>query len=231
MVARVHGEFGGSLTFEIEEEVHEQLIEGPDGLGAWRQGDAFHLIPPEEESSRARYESDPERRNRRVGQFRQGIHFGEINTMRLLRDDGFSDWLYEVFVLFGALPADDSSSTWVRTLRARAALGDQTWHRLRDAGNLYGHGVTPCIPDLMAWRQRDGFREFRFIESKNQRGRYKEKVKEGQLLGLALLALLVPNSEVSIYRWLSADEYRDRLRTGRLRGQIHRRTFEPRGNA
>ena len=72
-----------------------------------------------------------------------------------------------------------------------------------------------------------GGREFRFVESKNERRRYVETVKEGQLLGLALLALVVPNSDVHIYRWLASDQYRARQRAGRLQPRSYTRTFSP----
>ena len=83
----------------------------------------------------------------------------------------------------------------------------------------------------MAWRAEGGIRQFRFVESKNERRessrRYIEPVKRGQLLGLTLLALSVPNADIHIYRWLDFETYEIRRDSGQLEPRVHECVFRP----
>src|SRR5687767_7213153 len=82
--------------------------------------------------------------------------------------------------------------TGVRTSLAAKALGQSVIDALRSAAAVYSGDVSACVPDILAWRSEGGIRQFRFVESKNERRvggrRYVEGVKRGQLLGLTLLA-------------------------------------------
>jgi hypothetical protein len=132
--------------------------------------------------------------------------------------------VYELFK-----PAPPRSQTAVRTEIAVKALGAEVVAGLHQAAHLYG---SARVPDLMAWREREGRKELRFIESKNERrtprGYYVETVKPGQLLGLALIALVVPDSHIHIYRWLESGQYRQRLTNGTLRPKAYAHSFLPR---
>ncbi len=45
MTFAMDGSIGGGLSLTIAEEIQEATLDGPDGLEAWRAGEAFHLIP------------------------------------------------------------------------------------------------------------------------------------------------------------------------------------------
>src|SRR5688572_11556420 len=218
----IDGSLGGRLSIRIAEEIQRApRTDDPDGLNAWRAGKAFHLIPSAEESSRRRFEADPIVKGVPSGQFRKGIHYGEICTMRRLCEDGFSNCLYENYELFRPATGKPESITVVRTKRAAEILEQPTIDALRSAAAIYCRDVSACVPDIMAWRTVEGVRHFRFVEAKNERredGRhYVEPVKRGQLLGLTLLALLVPNAAVHIYRWVDFDTYEARRSSGELK--------------
>jgi hypothetical protein len=228
----IRGSIGGPLFVRIVEELHQSSpADGPDGLNAWRAGKAFHLIPATEESSRHRFEADPIIKSVPSGQFRKGIHYGEICTMRRLCDEGFSNCLYEGYELFRPVSVGAENITAVRTNLAVNILGQSVIDALRSAAALYSSDVAACVPDVMAWRGEGDVRQFRFVESKNQRrvGRrhYIERVKRGQLLGLSLLALSVPNANIHIYRWLDFETYEIRRCAGQLEPRVHECIFRP----
>ncbi len=226
MTYSVDGRVGHAITIRITEEIFAApLADGPDSLRAWCQGKAFHLIPPEEELRRWRYEKDPIINGAPAGQFRKGVHYSELSTMRQLKNDGYQHWLYEGFELFRLPPKNQKSETADRTRKAGEALGPDVLEELREAANLYRHEAQARVPDLMAWRSDGTVQRFRFVESKNLS--YNEPVKPGQLLGLALLALIVPNADVHIYRWLEQGSYQVRLRRGALNAKAHERMFLP----
>jgi hypothetical protein len=215
-----------TIHLELEEHLWEANMDGPHGLEAWKRGDAFHLIP-ESERHRQRYRSDPIREGLPVGQFRDGIHYGEVSVMRVLEADGFTEFLYEVFELFQASTASASTDTTVRSELARERLGPAVSDHLRRMASCYRAGdERPKIPDVMSWKEAEGERYFFFVESKNERDGYIESVKDSQLLGLALLALIVPRSTVAIYRWMSPE----RIHAWRQSGGLPRsyvRSFHP----
>jgi hypothetical protein len=228
----IRGSIGGSLFLRIAEEIQQSPpADGPDGLNAWRAGKAFHLIPSAEESSRRRFEADPIIKGVPAGQFRKGIHYGEICTMRRLCEDGFSNCLYENYELFRSVSVGAEKITAVRTNLAAKILGQSVIDALCSAAAVYNGDVPACVPDVMAWRADGGIRQFRFVESKNERrvgrGRYIERVKRGQLLGLSLLALSVPNADIHIYRWLESETYEIRRRSGQLEPRVHECVFRP----
>ena len=228
----IRGGIGEPLSLRIVEEIQQSPpADDPDGLNAWRAGKAFHLIPPAEESSRRRFEADPIIKGIPRGQFRKGIHYAEICTMRRLSDDGFSDCLYEGYELFRPGSGKPESITMMRTNRAAEVLGQRAIDALRGAAEIYRQDVFACVPDIMAWRTIQGVRRFCFVEAKNERregGRhYVEQVKRGQLLGLTLLALSVPNTDVHIYRWLDFDTHEARRSSGELKPRVHNCVFQP----
>jgi hypothetical protein len=216
--AVLNGAIGRQIRITLVERVQPfELLD----LRNWRAGKKWTLIPEEEQYRKQMYERQP------------NAHFGELFAMRGLREEGFPSWLYDNYKLFRDPPAEEAELFTAGTERAREALGGELYQKLRDAAAMYApSGLAPGEPDLMAWREEDGRRRFRFLAVRlefKERGKsvYRDRVDAGALLGLALVAAVVPGCEVQLVRYMDRDLF-DRFRKEARPPTTHQKTFEPR---
>jgi hypothetical protein len=220
----LRGEIGRQLSITLTEEIHEfELLH----LRSWRGGKLFSLIPEEERGREAKYKTDEFRRR----------HFAELTTMTKIRREGYTSWLYDDFLLFRDPPPGEEAVYAAGTARAKEIFGEELFASLRQAADQYGSGKHRAIePDLIAWRDEGGVRQFRAIEcgmeykghdEKGRKRKYRDAVADGKVLGLTLLRALVPNCEVAIHR-LTDRDLLDELKRERRAPAVYQRSYEPR---
>jgi hypothetical protein len=214
----------GGVGQQIEIAITETLVPFElVHLRNWRAGKRFDLIPEEEQPRRERFVAEAQRRH----------HFGELSAMHAFKRDGYRDWLYEDYLLFREPPRGEVAAYARGTARAHEVLGEELAQRLRHAAELYAPATRPPIePDLMAWRDEGGARQFRFVEVKlefkeKDKSLFREKVDATQLLGMALITAVVPNVTVEIHRYIDLDRYGAMKKAARG-PTAHRLVFAPR---
>jgi len=102
-------------------------------------------------------------------------------------------------------------------------LGKELVAELRRVGEIYQKGeLRPVEPDLIAWREVNGQKEWLFVEVLMDG----DALRKGQLLGLTLLAL-VAKGQSTVWRFIDYDKWVD-YRNKVKRPKEHKDRFQPR---
>src|SRR5262249_8371134 len=133
-----------------------------------------------------------------------GTHFSQLTAMAELKQQGWQ-WAYEDYRLFAEIEAEEEATHRAGTQRIIDLLGAECVAEIRRVGEIYQKGeLRPTEPDLVAWREKDGQREWLFVEVLMDA----DALRKGQLLGLAILAL-VTKGQCSVWRFIDYDKWVD----------------------
>jgi len=208
-LTNLNGKIGRQLGVTLIEDVFPYE---PSKRRRWKSSRYEGLLPDEE---KPRYES-------KYKAAPPGTHFVQLTAMAELKQQGWQ-WAYEDYCLFHDVPAEDEATHRPGTQKMIDLLGAEVVAEVRRVGEIYQKGeLKPVEPDLIAWRDVDGRREWQFIEVLIDG----DALRKGQLLGLTILAL-VTKGQSAVWRFIDYDKWVDD-RNKVKRPKEHKDRFGPR---
>src|SRR3954453_219660 len=190
-LTNLNGKVGRQLGVTLLEDLFPYE---PSKRRRWKAARYEGLLPDEEKPRfEAKYKASP-----------PGTHFSQLTAMAELKNQGWQ-WAYEDYYLFHDVPADEEETHRAGTQRIIELLGADVVAEIRRVGEIYQKGeLKPAEPDLIAWRDKDGKREWMFVEVLMD----VDVLRKGQLLGLTILAL-VTKGQAAVWRFLDYDKWVD----------------------
>jgi hypothetical protein len=208
-LTNLNGKIGRQLGVTLIEDVFPYE---PSKRRRWKSSRYEGLLPDEEKPRyESKYKASP-----------PGTHFVQLTAMAELKQQGWQ-WAYEDYCLFHDVPAEDEPTHRAGTQKMIELLGAEVVAEVRRVGEIYQKGeLKPVEPDLIAWRDVDGRREWQFIEVLIDG----DALRKGQLLGLTILAL-VTKGQSAVWRFIDYDKWVD-YRNKVKRPKEHKDRFGPR---
>jgi hypothetical protein len=211
-LTNLNGKVGRQLGVTLVEDVFPYE---PSKRRRWKASRYEGLLPDEE---KPRYES-------KYKAAAPGTHFAQLTAMAELKQQGWQ-WAYEDYRIFHDLDPEEEASHRAGTQKMVELLGADVVAEIRRVGEIYQKGeLRPVEPDLIAWREVEGRREWQFVEVLMDG----DALRKGQLLGLTVLAL-VTKGRASVWRFIDYDKWVD-FRNQVKKPKEHKDRFQPRAAA